>query len=292
MPAVERLRNEDLADALDEAIAKNRPQRLYKLLGLASGLPGTRANMGLANAFASDLAARGKKADALAFKMATLAPDVAPGASEREFLPVCGVLAVGARAAADKSIRQQALAVLHDAAEDPRFRVRDAVPLALARIGEKMGDDLTYDLETWMNGYFQAAAVLLALEHREFLSTLKVQYGVINRLHDAFALACNAPRSAARYPGFKALMEALGHAPAAISMVFGIYVVDRLVMWSEVQIPEMREIIRQNMRDKRLQRMGDELDVLRRSMKEHEPKDRHAARRVEGTRGRSKRRGH
>jgi hypothetical protein len=291
MPAAFRLRNEDLAAALDEAVERNRTDRLYKLLGLASGLPGTRANLVLANAFASDLAARGKKADALAFKMATLSPDVAPGASEREFLPVCGVLAVGARAAADKSLRPKALAVLHDAAEDPRFRVRDAVPSALARIGAKMGDDLAYDLETWMNGYFQAAAVIRALEIPEFLSALKLEYGVINRLHDAFALACDAPRSAARYPGFKALMEALGSAPAGVSMRFGIFVVDRLTMWSEVQIPEMREIIRQNLRDKRLQRMGDELDIVKRTMKEHEPKDRHAARRVDGTRGRSKRRG-
>lgn len=290
MAVIERLRNAELADALDEAVERDKTDRLYKLLGLASGLPGPRANMALANAFATDLAARGKKADELAFAMATMPPSRAPGATEREFLPVCGVIAVGARAAADKALRPKALAVLHDAAEDLRFRVRDAVPIALARMGAKMGDELAYDLETWMDGYFQATAAILALEMPEFLAALKLEYGVINRIHEAFAMACDAPRSAARYPGFKALMEALGHVPAGVSQKFGIHVVDRLVMWSEVQIPEMREIIRKNLRDKRLQRMGDELDRVREALRMYEPKDRDAARRVHGTRGRSKKR--
>lgn len=290
MPAVERLRNEDLAAALDEAVAKKKTDRLFKLLGLASGLPGPRANMTLANAFAADVAAHGKKGDALAFAMATLHPDVAPGATEHEFLPVCGVLAVGARAAKDEPLRKRALALLHDAAEDPRFRVRDAVPIALAKIGAEMGDDLAEQLRSWMDGYFQAAAVLRALEDRELLSATKRHQVVVERLHDAFALACNAPRSAARYPGFKAMMEALGSAPAGVSMKFPQQVLELLATWAEIQIPEMREVVRQNLRDKRMQRLGADLDVVKETMNEHEPKDRDAARRVAGMRGRGRKR--
>ena len=287
---MEKLRNEEVVAALDEAVATSKAARLYKLLALASGLPGPRANMVLANAFASDLAARKKKgANNLAFTMAVLSPDEAPGATELEFLPTCGVLAVGACAALDESVRKKAIALLHDSAEDPRYRVREVVPQALARIGAKAGDDLVAGLASWMDGYFQAAAVILALEIPEMLAATKDGEAVLARLQEALDLAHNAPRAAARYPGHKALMEALGKAPAGIALKYGVATLDLLCRWAQNQRPEVRAIVEQNLKDKRLVRLDKELARVRRALAEHAPIDRDAARRVHGTRGRGRR---
>ena len=64
-------------------------------------MPGARANDRLAEAFAEACAGRGALVDPLVFAMARLSADEAPGATALEFLPVCGLLAIGWRGAAD-----------------------------------------------------------------------------------------------------------------------------------------------------------------------------------------------
>src|SRR4029079_19517476 len=95
MKTAEGLRNPAITEALDEAV-RGSHDRLFKVLALASGLPGPRMNIGVALAFAHECAARGKAAEKLVERMANLDAEVAPGATELEFLPVCGILALGA----------------------------------------------------------------------------------------------------------------------------------------------------------------------------------------------------
>ena len=212
MPAHSQgFRSEALTRALDVAIGGDA-RALYDLLARMGGLPGPRVNSGVVLAFANECAARGTKADALVAKMATLDVDAAPGASKYEILPVCGVAALGARAASDAAA-MRALATLHDCAEDLRFRVRDGVADALARIGEVRGEPLVHDLASWMDGYFHAAAVLRALADPRWLTRIKSASAVVERLDEGFELAKNAPRATARYPGFKALIDALTSRP-------------------------------------------------------------------------------
>src|SRR5579859_7839907 len=93
-----------LGRALDAAIA-GRPDALHSLLARGSQLPGTRMNRDLAEAFAVLCRGRRGQADAVALALSRLTADQAPGATALEFLPVCGVLALGARAAADERVR-------------------------------------------------------------------------------------------------------------------------------------------------------------------------------------------
>ena len=92
--------SDSISRALDEAI-DGRTAVLFDLLARGSRLPGPRPNDALAEAFAQACRARGARADRVALAMARLSVDEAPGATALEFLPLCGVLAIGARAAAD-----------------------------------------------------------------------------------------------------------------------------------------------------------------------------------------------
>lgn len=288
MRTSEGLRNEALATALDQAI-RGAPERLYVQLGVASGLPGTRANLTLAQAFATECAARGKAADALAFAMAEMDDVVAPGASAKEFLPLCGVLAVGARTADEPKLERRALALLHDAAEDTRFRVREAVPLALARIGAARGDALVRALASWTDGFFQAAAVLRAISDRAFLAAIDDGDAAIARLDEAYRLARDAPRAATRWPGWKALVEALGAAPAIVAGRFGVPVFDALVAWTKTEIPELRAAIEANLRGGALGgRHAGEVDRVRDALGATTKAPRDPTIIVHGTRGRGK----
>jgi hypothetical protein len=230
-----------LSAALDEAITGRRAP-LVDLLSRGSRLPGPRANDALADAFAQLCRGRGAKADAVALSFVHLTPDEAPGASPLEFLPMCGVLALGARAAADPATRARYLPVLHGCADDSRFRVRDAVVTALPRIGETAGDALVGEVASWMDGYFHAAAVLRALTANAWLGAIHETEPVLERLDQAFLLVKNAPRAAARYPGHKALLEALLKTPRQIAVRFGVPLFDLLVRWSATSDPVLRTI--------------------------------------------------
>lgn len=226
---------------------------LVDLLCRGSNLPGPRINEALAESFASECASRGKSTDAVVRWLITLDPDRAPGGgsgpygagAELEFLPVCGVYAAGARGASDPSARATMLALLHDAAEDLRFRVRDAVPLALERVGARAGDEVAVAVAVaeWMDGYFHAAAVLRALVRPGWLPQIATPKNAIDLYELAFNLAADAPRAAARYPGFKSLLETLQKTIVPLAMRFGAPMFDALEGLSRCKDPVLRDLI-------------------------------------------------
>ncbi len=263
--------SDPLGRALDEAIA-GRPTPLFALLERGSRLPGPRANDALADAFALACRARHPRADALALSMARLTADEAPGAGPREFLPMCGLLALGARAAEDAGLRAAFVTELHAHADDLRFRVREAVIDALARIGAASGDALVHEVRLWMDGYFHAAAIVFGLARENWLGQLHAALPVIALLDDAFVLARDAPRAAARYPGRKALIDALTRTPAVLAVRFGVPVFDMLVRWAAVSDPELRGMLAETLADKRLgTRFGPEILRVRGALEATEP---------------------
>ena len=294
MTTADGLRGEGLQAAFHEAIA-GRPDRLYMLLSTASGLPGTRVNMVLAQAFAVECVGLGKASDRLVIEMCNLSADRAPGDSGGEFLPVCGVLALGTRAATDKDkkevLRKKALLVLHALSEDFRFRVREVVPIALARIGAVMGDALVHELASWTDGFFQGAAALIAMAQPNFLPTIDDAEAVLARLDEAYALAKNAPRSAARYPGFKALVDALGTTTATLATRFGVPVFDHLATWSNTQMKELRGAVETAIRSPKLtSRYAQEVKRVQAALDASVPPPRDPTLAVKGMRGRGKKR--
>lgn len=295
MKRVDGLRSAELTRALERAIAGSSAD-LFRQLELQSGLPGPRMNLNLALAFAQECVALGAKVDGVANQMAQLPPDEARGASGKEFLSVCGVLGVTARAAAsnDRAMRDRALVLLEEKAEDPRFRVRDAVPVGLAMLGAKMKGELAERLPGWMDRYFQAAAVLRALGEPSWLETFPVSDAArpLELLHAAFDLAHDAPRSAFRYPGHKALVEALGTVPKAVARRFGSQMFEKYGEWAKaVKIPELRDAILANVDDPQMKKsFGGEMKHVKQLVEDSKAPPRDPTIIRHGTRGRGKKR--
>ncbi len=263
-----------LSRALDEAVAGRRAA-LTDLLTRGSRMPGPRPNAALADAFAQACRARGAVADPVVLALAGLSADEAPGATVQEFLPICGVLALAARATADAGVRGRFVGELHAHADDLRFRVRDAVIDGLARVGGAAGAGLVEDVASWMDGYFHAAAVLRAVAREPWIATLKESEGVLKRLDEGFVLLRDAPRSAARYPGHKALLDALREGTPVLAVRFGVPVFDVLARWATVKDPVLRELVAKVLGDAKLtSRFRPELERVGRVLAETEPADR------------------
>lgn len=287
------MKNLDLADLVARA-SKGKKEELFRRLELGSGLPGPRANLNLALEFAQTCAHAGASADALAYAMANEPPTELRGEAAKEFLAMCGVLAVAARAQLEPSLRDKALEILEERADDPRFRVRDAVPIALAMLGTKMHAELAERVSGWMDRYFHAAAVLRALSDRTWLDTFAQKEGElpIRLLDEAFQLAANAPRSDARYPGHKALVEVLASTPKAFAKRFGIPMFDRMAAWApNVKMPELRDAILANCDDSSLKKpFANEIRRIKELVEGSKAPPRDPTKLIAGMRSRGKKR--
>ena len=115
-----------------------------------SALPGPRANLELAAAAAEEA-----EEEALR-RWAAVAPDAAPFGSTEEFLPVCGVIGLG-RILADGD--RSALVDLRLLASDPRWRVREAVAIALQRFGDVDFPALLAEMQRWAPAHCSSAAL-------------------------------------------------------------------------------------------------------------------------------------
>jgi hypothetical protein len=245
-PEILQQKREALVAVLDEAL-RGTPRPLYNHLARNSSLPSPRANEALLTDFADMCGTRGKAVDALLETMATIDADYAQGGTEFEFVPMCGVAGIGARASAGDKDYPKLLELLHVAADDLRFKVRDTVPLALARIGASRGDVLVHEVAPFMDGLFHSAAVLRALAIPGWLTKINDSATTVLRLDQAFWLLDKAPRSASRYPGYKALVDAMMVTPGIVAARFGVPVFDAMVSWSKSTEPVLREAIEKNL---------------------------------------------
>lgn len=255
-----------------------------------SGLPGIRANLKLAESFGEECAAIGPSIDPLLKQMLELSPDFAPGDTDWEFVPTCAVYGFGARACKDPKARKLVIPLLYEAADDLRFRVRDAVPQVLANIGALDGDAWIRELGTFTDGYVYAVATLKALMEERFLNEIHDVETACARLDECFTLAREAPRSAERYPGMKALIDALAKAPGIMAVRFGTPVFELMKKWSTVKEPMLREAIEKNLKGSRLEgRFRDEIRGVYAALDASAPVRRDPTTFVGKTRGRGKR---
>ncbi len=279
-----------LDKTLDTAIAGD-VQPLYAFLCRVSGLPGERVNTTIMTAFALACESRGKNADALVRQMASLHPDEAPGGTALEFLPVCATAAIGVRAACEPRMRAKLLPMLHELSEDMRFRVRDAVPDALATIGAKIGPELLDEViqAQWMEGYFHGAAVLRALAHSEWHVKLTDPVPIVECFTAAFLLLDNSARAARRYPGYKALCDAVVATPRALGARYGKPLLESLVDLSSTKDPDLAELIAKSVDDHTLKaRYADEVAAIKSALAGAKKPPRDPSRIVKGTRKRGR----
>ena len=135
---------------IDDYRAKLRSLEDWDAYLLAeSGLPGPRGNLELAQA-AADEGSR-----ALFERYLTLTPDRAPVNSPYEFLAFCGVVGLGRLLAEGEP---GLLPTLRAFASDPRWRLREAVAMALQRLGDADMPRLLAAAREWSRGFPAGAA--------------------------------------------------------------------------------------------------------------------------------------
>jgi hypothetical protein len=139
-----------------------------------SGLPGPRGNLELAQVVA-DLGTQKLFERYLCYDA-----DQAPTNSPYEFLAFCGVVGLGRLLAEGKS---EMLATLRRCAADRRWRIREAVAMALQRLGDEDMSALIQAMKTWSTGTpLEQRAAAAALCEPRLLSQAKHARAVLRIL--------------------------------------------------------------------------------------------------------------
>ena len=141
-----------------------------------SGLPGPRGNLELAHAFA-EFGDEDKIKNYLSIKL-----EDAPTNSARVFLTFCGVVGLGTLINKGK---RKYLPQLRGFASDPRWRIREAVAMALQRVGDADIDFLLQEMKKWSKGNFlEKRAAAAALCEPRLLTSERIAGAVLDILDD------------------------------------------------------------------------------------------------------------
>lgn len=246
----------DLSILLDGFIKTGDDKSLAAYITSHSNLPGRRANLELAAAFGDVIEVFTQREPSLLWMLCSgmtgLAADVAPVNTPREFVPFCGAIGMGAIGALSPRHFPTALASLRSSANDPRWRMREAVCFGLQRMLARRGPDVFMALEAWLPDgsllELRAAAVTVAepasLQTRKFaVSALQVHRMIIERLH-------GAPDRDTE--NFKTLRKALGFSISVVVQATPDQGFAFLAELAASQNPDVLWIVKQNLKKNRL----------------------------------------
>lgn len=179
-----------IADALDDFKLKEVTEYLVS----NSNLPGPRANLELASAFADyfDTWKGNDKLLEFLFELANISSLDAPTDDPREILPFCAVQAFGSLyLKVDEPQRLQILDTLKKAMNDRRWRMREAIAMSFQRIAEK-DFHVVQELFTSLypgSGFLEKRAFIAALAHPPILKSrenvlfcLKISEDILNEI--------------------------------------------------------------------------------------------------------------
>ena len=210
-----------------------------------SGLPGPRANLELVQAVADEGTLD------LFQRYLTCTPDRASTNSPEVFLVVCGVVGLG-RLLAEGDLDQ--LAVLHECANDSRWRVREAVAMGLQRWGDADMSTLLKAMNDWAKGTLleQRAAAAAVCEPR-LLKDPKHARRVL-KLLDTITTSLVREKDR-KSEDFKTLRQAMGYCWSVAVVASPSEGKPAMEKWLVSTDPDAAWIMRENLKKNRLARM-------------------------------------
>ncbi len=210
-----------------------------------SGLPGPRGNLELA-AVVAEVGDRELFEHLLSYD-----PQSAPANTPEEFLAFCGALGLGKLLAqGDASL----LPRLRAYAADPRWRMREAVAMALQELGRADMPRLLEEMRLWAAGnWLEQRAAAAALAEPALLKESPVVEQVLQILD---GITSEIESSALpRDEDFKTLRKGLGYCWSVAVAALPASGKRAMEKWFASQDPDVRRVMKENLKKNRLARM-------------------------------------
>ena len=216
-----------------------------KFLLKESGLPGPRGNLELMQAVADEGALD------LFQRYLAYTPDRASTNSPEGFLAMCGVVGLG-RLLAEGDLDQ--LVTLRECANDPRWRMREAVAMALQRWGDADMPALLKAMNEWVKGtLLERRAVAAAVCEPRLLRDPKHARRAL-KLLDTITTSI-VRETDRRAEDFKTLRQELGYCWSVAVVASPIDGKPAMEKWLVNPDADVAWIMRENLKKNRLERM-------------------------------------
>jgi hypothetical protein len=213
-----------------------------------SGLPGPRVNLELAHAFA-DLGDEEKIQSYLSINQ-----EEAPVNSARMFLTFCGIVGLGTLISKGK---MQYLSRLRQFASDSRWRIREAVAMALQRIGDTNIEFLLKETADWSKGnLYEKRATIAALCEPRLLISEKVAASTLDILDQVTASFATSENR--KSEDFEALKKGLAYCWSVAAVAHPNKGKKLIEKWVKSKDKDVIWIMTQNMKKNRLIKMDKE----------------------------------
>jgi hypothetical protein len=210
-----------------------------------SGLPGPRGNLELAQVVADE------GTPDLFRRYIGFTADRAPTNTPQEFLAFCGVVGMGRLLAeGDESV----VPILRRFADDPRWRLREGVAMALQRLGDVDMSRLLAEMRRWVRGgpLAQRAAAAAVCEPRLLRQARDARAVLV--LLDRMTVSVTRSKDR-RGEGFVALRKGLGYCWSVAVVASPKDGKVRMEKWMTSSDADVRWIMRENLKKDRLARM-------------------------------------
>jgi hypothetical protein len=207
-----------------------------------SNLPGPRGNLELAQVVADE-------GDETLFRaLVAFGPDRAPENTPEGFLPVCGLVGLGRLVAEG---RMDLVPELRRSATDPRWRVREAVAMGLQRWGRADMGGLLAEMRRWAEAsLLERRAVVAAVCEPDLLTDPRNARRVLSLLDRITRSVTRAPDR--HRDDFRVLRKALGYGWSVAVAGLPEVGIARLNGWMTSDDPDVRWIMRENLKKRRL----------------------------------------
>ncbi len=207
-----------------------------------SNLPGPRGNLELVAAVAEEGDER------LFRRLLAWGPDRAPENTPEGFLAVCGVVGFGRLVAEG---RTELVPEVRAYAEDPRWRVREGVAMAMQRWGRADMRALLAEMRRWSGGsLLERRAVVAAVCEPDLLHDPRDVRRVLDLL-DRITRSMTTAKDR-RADDFRVLRQALGYGWSVAVAALPEEGIARLDRWMGSDDPDVRWIMRENLKKRRL----------------------------------------
>jgi len=210
-----------------------------------SGLPGPRANLELLQVTADEAAPE------MIERWLAYGPDQAAENTSDVFLACCGTVALGRLLAEGQT---GVLPRLRALANDPRWRVRECVAMALQRLGDANVPRLLEITSDWAGGSLleQRAAIAAACEPRLLVSR-EAARSALDLLDSATQTVQNWQQR--KTEEFRVLKKGLAYCWSVAIAALPEEGKTRFAAWTNTNDPDIRSILRENLKKNRLIRL-------------------------------------
>ncbi|MGA2680776.1 MAG: hypothetical protein ABSF44_03135 [Candidatus Bathyarchaeia archaeon] len=246
---------ETLTTLLDEALEAGKEEKLKEYLISNSNLPGPRANLELAEAFAfvTEFCAQkvGEKLWKLNMELTCFSPTEAPVNSAMEFLVFCGVRGIGSLGSSAPFF-ENAIVRLKELASDPRWRTREAVAMAIQTLIKRQPQKTLKKIEEWIedSNWLAMRAVAAGAAEPALLKDMQTAKSALELHKKIFTKVLDSGERESSE--FKTLKQGLGYSLSVVVSAFpyeGFKYMRQLV---DAQDEDVLWVIKENLKKNRL----------------------------------------